>query len=189
MSLETWKKEFYPINAEEITDPLQAILHGIRKWRGLRQEHRAAHKLDLKLYDGWVHPALLDHLEFEDFEINADTCALCHNFYQHNSSDNSHCKTCPLALYLGHACDGVKFTQDKEGEEASPYSYFWDTGDPEPMIAALEETLWNYCLGRIELSLEDGFENIHPVYCTKCLTPTIQIVRPGDFRCSQCGGA
>ena len=37
-----------------------------------------------------------------------------------------------------------------------------------------------------ENMIEDGFGNSASAYCNKCFKKTMYIVRPGDFRCSEC---
>lgn len=121
MSIETWKAEFYPVPADSDEAKADPIEHSLRKWRGLRADALERHGLTRG-------SSVLTDSNKSVFSISGDTCALCEVHYRlPNSSQN--CLLCPLAIHLGRKCDhGLK----------SPYQVNFRSGDPEPMIAALE---------------------------------------------------
>ncbi len=45
MSLESWKKEFYPTRAADVKTLDEALTHTERKWEGLRPENLERHGL------------------------------------------------------------------------------------------------------------------------------------------------
>lgn len=120
MSLESWKKEFYPVNASEIKSKIEAIKHSILKWRGLQKSNLEKHKLYINDY------IIIDNNSNSLF-IDDTSCALCNLYLK-----KSNCENCPLYIYLGHRCD---YTTN------SPYYRFYMHGNPKPMIKALKETL------------------------------------------------
>ena len=117
MSLETWKEEFYFVDASEVPVE-QAIQHSLRKWIGLRQENLDKHGVSIegkRIYgeDGRLF-------------ISESSCALCRYYLE----DYSNCRHCPLYTVLGRSCDSGR---------SAPYQQFVLDGDPEPMIRALSD--------------------------------------------------
>jgi hypothetical protein len=58
MSLNTWKIEFYPQEACEVEDQLEAAKHSLRKWGGLTTENLERHGLVKEgesryIWNGW----------------------------------------------------------------------------------------------------------------------------------------
>ena len=129
MSLSSWKKEFFPMKARESKSVTEAIEHSLLKWNGLRKKAMASHGMHKK------RPA--DNFIFDDqgaeFCINDDSCALCFVF-------ENDCDVCPLGDFLGHPCDYPPGRGALEG----PYSVWFDTGNPLPMIEALKGCLKAY---------------------------------------------
>lgn len=106
-----WIKEFYPVEASEVSKK-NALLHSLRKWRGLTKENLSKHGLSSS-----------------PIPIDSGSCALCYYYI------NDECKKCPLyILRNGISCD--ELTED---ETNSPYGYFLDEKDPTLMIDLLEE--------------------------------------------------
>lgn len=122
MSLQSWKKEFYPTEASEIDNTPDAIEHSITKWKGLLPENLSKHYLEID--DGSIWDSNKGYMV-----ISAGTCALCQLFIE------TDCPNCPLRDYLGHRCD--------DGED-SPYIIFSLSNNPQPMIDALELSKTNY---------------------------------------------
>ena len=80
MSLETWKAEFYPIDATLVA-PEDAIQHALTKWIGLRPENLSKH--DLTVHDCEISDA------HGNFPVDSRTCTLCvPNEYS--------CNSCPI---------------------------------------------------------------------------------------------
>jgi hypothetical protein len=126
MSLETWKKEFYPIEASEEMSAKEAIEHSLRKWKGLRSENLDKHGVDAR--------AEVQYIFGEDsfLAIDGSSCALCVKFLELDEN-LPWCYHCPLAKTLGRSC----------GSDGMPYITWMETGNPEPMIKALRKTLKN----------------------------------------------
>lgn len=123
MSIETWKAEFYPVEADKVPEEL-AVEHSLRKWRGMTAENLAKHCVDVDT--GFVY----EPGRFKGaFEIDSESCALC-QVHLREKSDKL-CGRCPLLQHLGKRCD-----EDDDGR--SPFRVFMYNDDPLPMIAALE---------------------------------------------------
>jgi hypothetical protein len=122
MTLQTWKEEFYPIDAKYVSKE-DAVEHSLRKWIGLRAENLSKHGVNAtysRVYDG-------DGVCGEDemMYIDDESCALCVHYIENE------CSACPLFGLLGRSCD-------KGDEIISEYASFVRFGNPEPMITALE---------------------------------------------------
>lgn len=117
--MDSWVKEFYPNSAQDCAEisggeDTALIRHALRKWTGARSENLQKH----------------GDLAYPPIPLNSETCALC---LVHLDRDKDEpCSTCPLARYLGGACD--------KGRDA-PFVQYFVGGGPEPMIKALEGTL------------------------------------------------
>lgn len=116
MSLKSWTDEFYTISANEVLKK-DAVAHSLKKWIGLRPEHLERHGLELNLEKRCIKSS------DEEFDIDADTCALCVHYF----NILSHCFACPLSNN-GYTCYNLN----------KPYYIWISTGNPEPMIKALE---------------------------------------------------
>lgn len=122
MSMSTWQALYYPVPASEATgSELEAAEHSLRKWRGLR---------DLEAHS--IHTDVFD-IRAEDGALSIDsaTCALCARHAKSNGQTD--CCQCVLVSVRGIACD--------RPVRASPYSAWNKGGDPEPMIALLEQAV------------------------------------------------
>lgn len=124
MSLETWKAEFYPIDAAELAESSWrgCVEHSIKKWEGLLPTNLVKHNVE-------INGRYATDDSGDEFGINAYTCALCQR-------SRDQCEDCPLYKALGDVrCDDDTF---------GPYNYFCEEQDPEPMIDALNKAL-EYC--------------------------------------------
>lgn len=122
MTIKTWKEEFYPVDASEVSTKRGAILHSIRKWKGLLPENLERHGIR----HGDIPYNIVDKFG-ETFDIDIESCALCTLYY-----DYDNCVRCPLAHTLGKRCDDGR---------TSPFNTWIRRGVPESMIMALEKTL------------------------------------------------
>ncbi len=118
MSLDSWKKIYYPTPADSAEAQAAPAAHSLRKWEGLRlvvlNEHGLA-KVNSRIEDA------------DAFFVDGDSCALCMAHYTETPSGGFSCGKCPIKIHLGHSCDrGLK-----------PYTKWTIENDPEPMIAAL----------------------------------------------------
>lgn len=125
MSLQSWKDEFYPVDAEELINDCptlsEAIQHSLTKWIGLRKDNLTRH--DVVLYTSPLY--VIESLD-GNLAVDGDTCLLCLRYrYQ--------CVNCILFMVLG----GNSCCSDRN----SPYQAFTYDSNPEPMIEALQKTL------------------------------------------------
>ena len=119
MSLESWKKKYYPVEAVDVS-PENALDHSLQKWEGLRPEILTEHALEVvDIYVQEINGSAW-------MAINSNTCALCVEYALGG------CMTCPLFKVLGKKCDSGKM---------SPYMRFFNDSDPEPMIEALKKCM------------------------------------------------
>jgi hypothetical protein len=99
MSLATWKKEFYPKAAGNVSQK-SALAHSLRKWRGLTKVNLKKHGLVMDyecLSDGKPEtPCII---------IDDSSCALCQCFYYALAGEP--CATCPIMLMTRDSCHEV----------------------------------------------------------------------------------
>jgi len=136
MSLETWKKEFYPKNAKSMGKATSkaATDHSIQKWIGLRKKNLVKHGLVTTTLWGWrCVGEIADPLGYDSstFGVDSGTCALCVRF-----THKEECERCPLAKCRG----GVSCDLSMPREVRSPYNAWRQGADPEPMIRWLRRT-------------------------------------------------
>ena len=125
MSLAQWKKKYYPIDAESVSQA-DAVEHSIRKWVGLYKTN--LRKCGIKTRYGIT---LEDRKEI--FVVGIGTCALCHHYF---SATEKECETCPLAIVRGNvSCD----TLNSEIEAIPPYQEFMRSGNVRPMLKWLRK--------------------------------------------------
>lgn len=117
MSMKTWKEEFYPVPADQVSAE-DALDHSIRKWFGLTKENRERHGIMRILRLRKVFDA-----EDNDLEIGTCTCSLCQHYIGAGA-----CLSCPFVKLMGKRCDS-----NFDGV----YGEWGMNGDPEPMIFAL----------------------------------------------------
>lgn len=122
MSIETWKKEFYPVRATSRMSKKAAIEHSIKKWEGLLPENLKKHEVVIDVC-GDVHDDEIN------FEICDESCALCQKYV------HERCIKCPLYEKLGFGC-GKGAIEDGDG-----WVYYMEEGDPELMLKNLRSLL------------------------------------------------
>lgn len=122
MSLESWKDEFYKVDASEVPAE-DALEHSFLKWEGLRQHNLEAHGLHT------VGGCLVDSDGEFGFVVDDTTCALC---AIHLKGCVKTCVECPLFAVREETCD-----RRAGYEMLSPYGAFTRSGDPEPMLALI----------------------------------------------------
>lgn len=122
MSIETWKKEFYPVSATSRMSKKAAIEHSIKKWEGLLPENLKKHNVVISrygvIYDGKIN-----------FEISDQSCALCQKYF------GECCIKCPLYEKLGFECGKGKI------EAGDGWVSYMEEGDPELMLKNLRSLL------------------------------------------------
>ena len=134
MSLETWKKEFYPVEADSLeaqASTRTAIEHSLRKWRGLRPEALLKHEVRLEgPYNKEVVDDCADAENGPRFLLGNQSCALCLYITDYT------CEACPIFNVSGAACDPAE-----NSDEVTAWEVYVHDADPEPMIAQLEKAL------------------------------------------------
>lgn len=127
MSVQTWKKEFYPSTAIHGKSKAALIAASLKKWIGLRKNNLRKHKLRK---ESTVLMGEDMRWEDEDFDVCSENCHLCQKYYNEQLQDREdECVDCPIFRHTGgRPC----------GEE---YFHWEDTGDPGPMIRLLQRTL------------------------------------------------
>jgi hypothetical protein len=140
MSIRTWKKEFYPIDADETTKA-KAIEHSLKKWIGLRKANLEKHRLQQGQFLGASYGTLVS-ASGPVFTVDSRSCSLCFHYLDKevsisgDDSDDTPCTTCPL-----YKANGKRSCVNPDGGVYSPYTAFVTGNDPEPMIALLEKAL------------------------------------------------
>lgn len=140
MSVESWKAEFYLVDAQDrsVRSVDAALDHSLRKWEGLRKKNLEKHELvqvGTSLFE-----ALPDGTHDEDgpeLRIEGETCALCVHFSC--SLSYSFKSACPLDAERGAPCD-----VEREDERNSPYHAWSKYGHAGPMIRWLKLTKAEY---------------------------------------------
>lgn len=93
MSLESWKKEFYPVDACEIEGLVDAAKHSLKKWEGLLSENRKKHGVilnkDSDLEEGGGGIILLDGTSCALCQVAGECVACPLNSIQNCCEDNS----------------------------------------------------------------------------------------------------
>lgn len=136
MSLESWKAEYYQLDAdvpEVQVDDITRTRHSLQKWIGLRPDNLKRHNLRKGCR------SIIEPLAANSLAIESETCALC---VAHciNKQDNR-CESCPLYAQRNNTYCDSRTNEEHENDNRSPYHTFTVDGNPEPMIAALEATL------------------------------------------------
>lgn len=97
MSLESWKAEFYPIEAAEVDgdNPVALVSHSLQKWNGKLPENLEKHDLIVSGFRSITHRR---YPEAGKFEFDSTTCALCHFYYGSvvDEDTGSECCACPI---------------------------------------------------------------------------------------------
>jgi hypothetical protein len=122
MSLQSWKDEFYPVDAAELISNFGAIDsilldHSIRKWQGLTPENLEKHKVDKIRGSRCIQ-------DKDVFYIDDTTCALCEAYVDRKKP--CPCLSCPIYRHTGSPCFSEYFT-------------FVKLNDPQPMLALLNK--------------------------------------------------
>lgn len=116
MSIENWRKEFYPVTVAELDienmDDIDLVKHALRKWEGALEPN-------LKKYNLSYKDHCLSNIEYILY-FDCDSCSLCKKYL--------YCKHCPLYITLGKNCD-----------EHGVWSC--SSHDATPMVLALRDTL------------------------------------------------
>jgi len=139
-SLDTWKAEFYPIEAKDVSEE-DAGAHAALKWSGLTKENLDKHNIHIDEY----HCIVDSKGSF--LEVGSHSCVWC--IINARDEDNrTHCNGCPGKLF---------------GDYGSCLSewYTWERDhDPVPMIDWIEDARKGIDQAKIdkELSVQTEYE-------------------------------
>lgn len=148
MSVSSWRGEFYPLSAFQATG-CNPIEHSVLKWRGLSKENLVKHGLvaDMEMVCITEPVSSMKRKIGDCFMISDYTCALC------ALTDN--CSQCALSIFACAECN----------QHDSPWLMFLKTGDPQPMVEALESIvgqnpyaamhLMDYQVSKLEVRLTE----------------------------------
>lgn len=148
MSYETWKEEFYPIDAFKtytFTDKM-CIEHSLQKWKGALPENREKHNTEYELYQLYEEPLIAPSM----LRFDATSCSLCQKYNEIgciSSNEENEEIQCPIVRFIGEACDGsvthtdsgLNCTESVVGMYDAPY--LDARNDPTIMIDLLTRTL------------------------------------------------
>lgn len=123
MSLKSWKREFYRVDADSVEAKKNPIKHSIKKWEGLLKKNLKKHKLRFEFGAIWYGD---DIDTTEVYEASIDTCALCQCY----SVGVGTCIACPLYQVRGN----VHCYSCNPREDNDPYGTFLDYGDARLML-------------------------------------------------------
>jgi len=130
MSIETWKKEFYPKSPTKGMSKIKAIEHSLLKWEGLKKSNLKKHGLIQK-------NTQISDSEGGCFITSAESCALCMKYY--DEYENIYCAKCPIvSVTNGIRCD---YNGTNKDFYESPFGQFVYKGETKYMIALLKKTL------------------------------------------------
>ena len=129
MSVQSWKREFYPIPAIKIKTVEGALISAMNKFEGALSKN--LHKHSVRLIYGAI--ANLDpRLTCAVFEFDDSSCALCYLFASGSYNLVCHrpsCYGCPLTGSTN--CHNTR----------SPFKIFINGGNPRPMLKVLRKAL------------------------------------------------
>lgn len=142
MSVETWKKEFYPEKAKS-KSLLVLAKRCLKKWEGLKKQNLKKHKvipLGHELYFEYKN------YDKEWFQLGKPSCPFCYmaeekieEIMQKDNNANiselrrNICNYCHIKKSVGRGCD----TPIKDS--FSPWGEFFNNHDPLPMIDLINE--------------------------------------------------
>lgn len=131
MGTESWKKEFYAGEIEDIAEmsEIAAVEHCLVKWKGLKEKNLDKHKLTTRPSECEI----VDRKTGVIISVNSETCALC---WRHHNV----CSNCSLAATLGHMPCYNHWAESAE-DSYTPFTHWTFFNDPKPMIKALKTTL------------------------------------------------
>lgn len=139
MSLESWKKQFYPTSAHEATkSDRRAVLHSLVKWSGALPANTTRHGVRYHNYS--IHEP---REEVGMFEFGVRDCALCLR-YRHAKHGDDNCynptlsRHCPIVRLTGQPCDREC---EEENDQHTPSTWYQSEHDPVPMVTLLINTL------------------------------------------------
>ncbi len=135
-----WCEKYYPIKAEDVSKE-GAAAHALRKYVGTRAENLERFGLS------WSSENELPRIGGvgdEIFTFGSRTCALCVKHFDLNES----CPACPLVTGGHGIC--------RRRDSTNHYGVFCKTGNPEPMISALQAVVEAEAKPKVIEPPEDG---------------------------------
>lgn len=123
MTMQTWKREYYPVPAHKVETKEQAIEHSIKKWEGLTKEALEKHGINKEEEGNYIYYNLTT------FNIDVDSCALCYLYL--NGDNYNPCAGCPL-YQSGNGC---------MRKNKNPYDEWVNNNNASLMVNALRALL------------------------------------------------
>ncbi len=138
MSYESWKKEFYPIDAEQAAAYYEGhddwlVEHCLQKWTGALPKNTEKHDIEYRGHQ------IMDDEDYCCLVLASTSCSLCRAY----ADDEFACPRCPIVGCTGWTCDGSTYDEEKSEISHSDDRNVWsDSGaDPQPMIDLLTKVL------------------------------------------------
>ena len=129
MSIQSWKKEFYPVDASKCRKSiLKALKHTLLKYTGTLKKNLKKHDIEKGKGSGRLFDCR--GMSYGKLGFGEDTCALCNN-----PSDFPDCEKCVL-YESGNGC-----LSENDGDWKSPYHVFTIDNDPMPMIRIVKKLI------------------------------------------------
>lgn len=158
MSIDTWIAEFYPVSAVEAAkgNDMELTEHALRKWTGLTKENLDRHGINTPKSGDITEMVGVNDIT-KTFSVAGSNCAMCIKHSTHGYESMIKCAQCPIVKATGVKCtDGhteqrwatvgvelpPRYSRHPPGAflRMSPWSWFFNTGNPMPMIQLLEIT-------------------------------------------------
>lgn len=136
MTIESWKAEFYPVEAYLVPNDTLALLeHSIKKWEGLLPKNRKKHDLIVGTYRKLIPEP--DSEYYDSFGVGSESCSLCYHYLEHEEFDK--CVKCPLYIIRGNIQCDVTTEDEKRESLGSPWGAWAHSSKPERMIMWLKK--------------------------------------------------
>lgn len=135
MSLQSWKAEYYPIEARDCKKE-DALAHSQKKWQGLKPANLEKHGVKFNE----ASRSVIDDT-FRVLTIDGSSCALCKHYHKKgpgSSYADDRCDKCPLAKARNNVPCDAKYRGDDEAR-GGPFMSFIKTKNPVSMIRFLNK--------------------------------------------------
>lgn len=124
MTIQSWYKEYYPVDVTAVAGEREAIEHSLQKWKGFLPENLSKHKVIVN-----INKIADEEGQCAQNLDEGDSCALCKLFLDF-TNERRRCCDCPIVKSGQASCYNVD-------------SAFMNSSirNPKSMIDALEQTL------------------------------------------------
>jgi len=135
MSLESWKSEFYPVDAADVAagnvSDVHLLEHSIRKWVGRLPQNLERHGL---VVDRFCRTDIVEQPKGDFFIFGSQSCSLC-RMYSHFEQDVP-CGDCPIVKLTTRKCFESEMHDSNEGYYIQAYKM-----SPVILIIVLQQAL------------------------------------------------